>query len=409
MKTLLFAPASYNFAETARLVDIAGACRDKFRVIFASYGGQFEWLITDQGFPLIPLQPRLTPQKIERLYRIMRWESVNHPFGMDHLIDRVKGELAWLKALQPAAVVTGLCLSWPVSCRVAGVPLVWVAQTTSLAPYWRSPRAFWPDILDFRPFRLIPERVLNFLARYLMFFNRLIMVRFNAAAYLFGAKPFKGMEFWEGDYTLLAEPPEFSGINNLPGRFHFLGPLIARLDRDIPPAVKDLPRDLPIVYFAMGSSGEQRIIAGILKAFGGKPYRVIAPVARLLGGSAVDIPANVLVTDWLPAHKVNPMARLSVIHGGLGTVLTACLSGTPIVGVGMHFEQEANLECVVRKGFGVRLRKRRFSPDDVIAAVDRLMNDAEAHRRAQEFKKTIEKYDAPANAARFLAQTFGNR
>ena len=98
--------------------------------------------------------------------------------------------------------------------------------------------------------------------------------------------------------------------------------------------MKNIPRDLPIVYFAMGSSGERGIIAEILRAFSGKPYRVIAPVRKLLNGMPVDIPPNVLVTDWLPAHKVNPMADISVIHGGLGTVLTACLSGTPIVGVG---------------------------------------------------------------------------
>jgi hypothetical protein len=189
MKTLLFAPASYNFAETMRMVEIARACRDAFRVVFASYGGDFEWLITDEKFPLIPMHPRLTPQKIARLYRIMRWEVVNHPFGMDHLTERVRGELRWLGALKPTAVVTGLCLSWPVSCRVAGTPLVWVAQTTSLAPYWRSPRATWPDLLDYRPLRRLPDRLLNYLARYLMNFNRVIMMRFNAAVRLFGAGP----------------------------------------------------------------------------------------------------------------------------------------------------------------------------------------------------------------------------
>ncbi len=408
MKTLLFAPASYNFAETSRMVDIAVACRDRFNVIFASYGGDFEWLITNEGFPLVPMQPRLTPEKIERLYRIMRWELVSHPFGMDHLTERIRGELDWLRALKPVAVVTGLCLSWPVSCRVAGLPLVWVAQTTSTAPFWRSPLAFWPDIVDYRPFRLVPEGILNYFARYLMSFNRLIMVRFNAACNLFGAPPFRDTEFWEGNLTLLAEPPEFAGLDHLPARFRFIGPLIARINRDVPPEVEHMPRDLPIVYFAMGSSGERGIIAAILKAFAGKPYRVVAPVKKLLNGMPVDIPGNVLVTDWLPAHKVNAMADLSVIHGGLGTVMTACLSGTPIVGVGMHFEQEANLECVVRKGFGVRLRKRRFNPADVMAAVDRLMDDAGARRKAREFKKIIEKYDAPANAARCLTQTFAD-
>jgi UDP:flavonoid glycosyltransferase YjiC (YdhE family) len=405
MKTLVFAPAAYNFAETMRMVEIARACRDTFRVIFASYGGDFEWLVTDEGFPLIPMQPRLTPQKIDRLYRIMRWDLVNYPFAVDHLTARVKGELQWLRALEPAAVVTGLDLSWPVSCRVSGVPLVWVAQTTFLAPYWHSPLATWPDILDYRPLRVVPDKILNFFARYLMHFNRLIMVPFNATAHLFGAPPFKNMEFWEGNYTLLAEPQEFSGLNNFPPHYHFIGPLVARLDRDIPPELENLPRDLPIIYFAMGSSGDRRIIAEILTGFAGKPYRVIAPVKKLLQGASVDIPPNVWVTDWLPAHKVNPMARISLIHGGLGTVMTACLAGTPIVGVGMHFEQEANLECVVRKGFAIRLRKRRVTPAAVMAAVDRLLNDPEAHRRAWEFKNIIEKYDAPASAARFLGQT----
>jgi UDP:flavonoid glycosyltransferase YjiC (YdhE family) len=391
-----------------RMVEIARACRHAFRVVFASYGGDFEWLITDENFPLIPMHPRLTPQKIERLYRIMRWEQVNHPFGMDHLTERVKNELQWLGALKPAAVVTGLCLSWPVSCRVAGTPLVWVAQTTSLAPYWRSPLATWPDLLDYRPLRRLPDGLLNYLARYLMNFNRVIMMRFNAAVRLFGARPFKGTEFWEGDHTLLAEPPEFSGLTNLPAHYHFIGPLIARLNKEIPPEVENLPRDRPIVYFAMGSSGEREIIAQILQGFAGKPYRVIAPVKKLLGGNSPDIPPNVLVTDWLPAHKVNPMARISVIHGGLGTVMTACLSGTPIVGVGMHFEQEANLECVARKGFAIRLRKRRVTAAQVMGAVDRLLYDPEAQRRAKAFKALIEKYDAPAHAARFLARTFGD-
>lgn len=406
MKTLVFTPAAYNFAETIRMVEIARACRDSFRVIFASYGGDFEWLVTDEGFPLIPMQPRLTPQKIDRLYRIMRWDLIKHPFAVDHLTARVKGELQWLRALGPAAVITGLDLSWPISCRVAGVPLVWIAQTTFLAPYWHSHLATWPDLLDYPPVRVIPDRLLNYLARYLMHFNRVIMVPFNATARLFGAPPFSHREFWEGNHTLLAEPREFSGLNSFPAHYHFIGPIVARLDRDIPPELEKLPRDLPIIYFAMGSSGDGRIVAEILEGFAGKPYRVIAPVKKLLQGMSVNIPPNVRVTDWLPAHKVNPMARVSVIHGGLGTVMTACLSGTPIVGVGMHFEQEANLECVVRKGFAVRLRKRRVTPADIMASVDRLLDDPEAHRRAGEFKEILEKYDGPANAARYLSQTF---
>jgi UDP:flavonoid glycosyltransferase YjiC (YdhE family) len=304
-------------------------------------------------------------------------------------------------------VITGLELSMPISCRVAGIPLVWIAQSTWMAPYWRAGLATWPDRLDYRPLRRLPEWLLNLPARYLVHLNRLLMTRFNATARLFGVKPFRGMEFWEGDRTLLAEPPEFAGLPALPAKFHYIGPVVARLPGEVPPEVAALPRDLPLIYCAMGSSGNPHIVARILEGFAGQPYRVIAPVRSLLKGVGVRVPPNVLVTDWLPAHQVNPLARVAVIHGGLGTVMTACLSGTPVVGIGMHFEQEANLECLVRKGFAIRLRKGRATPEAVLGAVAELLHDPEAHRQALAFKEILEKYDGPANAARFLRDTFG--
>ncbi|MGA7551666.1 MAG: hypothetical protein WBW24_23055, partial [Candidatus Sulfotelmatobacter sp.] len=50
---------------------------------------------------------------------------------------------------------------------------------------------------------------------------------------------------------------------------------------------------------------------------------------------------------WLPALQVNKMADLSLIHGGIGTVMTAAYAGKPVVGVGMQFEHVANLAYLV--------------------------------------------------------------
>ena len=52
MKTLVFAAAGYNLAETGRMIEIAREARNHFDVIFASYGGKFEELIEEKGFPL---------------------------------------------------------------------------------------------------------------------------------------------------------------------------------------------------------------------------------------------------------------------------------------------------------------------------------------------------------------------
>ena len=96
-----------------------------------------------------------------------------------------------------------------------------------------------------------------------------------------------------------------------------------------------------------------KVIAEIIESFEGKDYYVVAPVKKHLEKlkHPLHVPGNVRLTDWLPAHKVNPMADLSVIHGGIGTVMTAALAGKPVFGVGMQPEQEYNIDCLVRKGF----------------------------------------------------------
>jgi UDP:flavonoid glycosyltransferase YjiC (YdhE family) len=195
----------------------------------------------------------------------------------------------------------------------------------------------------------------------------------------------------------------------LPSTYHYISPLIARLDLPIPKEIVQLPRDKPLVYFAMGSSGQPQVIAKIIAGFKGHPYRVIAPVARLLKGLNVPIPDNVLVTDWLPAHKINPMADISVIHGGIGTVMTACLAGKPVVGVSMMFEQEANIDCLVRKGFAMRIRKNRLTPERLCLAIETLLDDGEAQRKAQVFQKVVQASLDSASITRFFVNTFGNR
>ena len=52
----------------------------------------------------------------------------------------------------------------------------------------------------------------------------------NKTAKHFGVEGYKSIfDFWRGDITLVAEPPEFSGMK-LPPDHYYVGPLIARQD-----------------------------------------------------------------------------------------------------------------------------------------------------------------------------------
>ena len=159
----------------------------------------------------------------------------------------------------------------------------------------------------------------------------------------------------------------------------------------------------------MGSSGTPEIVAKILESFEGKPYRVIAPVKFQLGQvPGVRIPANVLVTDWVPAVQVNRMADLAVIHGGVGTVMAAAMAGKPVVGVGMQMEQVANLACLERLGFAIRVPKSKDPSRHVQAAIQTLLHDERAKAKAAAFAKVIAQWDGPKLAADMLFEHYGS-
>ncbi len=44
----------------------------------------------------------------------------------------------------------------------------------------------------------------------------------------------------------------------------------------------------------------------------------------------------------------------------------------------------------------------------MLEAIDRLLHDDKAKNAVTEFQKLLEKWDGPANAAKFLQETFGD-
>ncbi len=151
MKTLVFAVAGYNLAETGRMIEIARAARKHFNVIFASYGGQFEQLIEGEGFLLDRMSPRLTQEKLARLRVVLSGETLNTVgyLSAKELAARVPNEVAFFKEVKPSAVLTGWCLSVIISTRVAGIPFVNVLHSTTVREYYEAGLQSWPDRNDF--------------------------------------------------------------------------------------------------------------------------------------------------------------------------------------------------------------------------------------------------------------------
>jgi UDP:flavonoid glycosyltransferase YjiC (YdhE family) len=393
------------------MLEIAGACRGKFDILFLSYGGRYENLIEEQGFKLRKMEPRLTDEQLAHVRKALSGETLNTVgyFSAEEMEPRVENEIKLFVEVQPVCVLTGWCQSTLISTRAAGIPFVNVLHSTSITEYYQAGLQSWPDRSNFRFLRwFLSEEKMNRFTSRLVLKLKIPAKPFNTLARKYGLKEFQNfIEVLEGDYTLLADIPAWVGLKELRPNVRHIGPLPYRSGGQIPEIVADLPGDKPVVYFAMGSSGKPELIKKIIEGFRDKPYSVIAPVKAHIEDMNVNVPPNVVVTGFLPAHKVNPMADISVIHGGQNTVMQACLAGTPIVGIGMHPEQQANLDACVRKGFAIRLHKKRVTASDVLEAIDKLLKDSRAKAAVQEFRSQLEQWDGPENAAKLLVETFG--
>lgn len=407
MKKLTFAVAAYNLAEVARMVEIAKVAKESFEVEFIHYGGNFDYLIENEGFKTTVLEPGLTEEKLKFLKKALNGELVNTVgyFNSKEIEQRVASEIEHLKKSRPDAVITGWNLTTGVSARYLNIHYVNVLHSTSVMEYYQAGLQTYPDNLDnWLLNTLIPKE-----KRHKIFNQRVL----SASIPL---KPFKkvfekyGMvgrfscfvEFIEGDTTLMADIPEWVNHEKLRSNLFHIGPLPARLDVPVPEEIEQLDTDLPIIYFAMGSSGKADLMKKIVEGFEGKPYQVIAPIKSHVEKLGVQVPQNVTVTGFLPAHIVNKMADVSVIHGGQNTVMNACLAKTPIVGVGMHVEQQANLDACVRKGFAIRLSKKYVTPEQVHDAIDQLLADEDAKMKVASFGEELAKWDGPSNAVTVL-------
>jgi UDP:flavonoid glycosyltransferase YjiC (YdhE family) len=406
---LLFAAATFNLAETTRMIEVARACVDHFRSEFMGYGGEFVSLIEAAGFPFHLLQPELTAEKIEYLWKVDRLETYGQPFSEAELQQRVRSELDLYDRLAPNAIVMGSVLSASVSARVARIPLVNIVPFPLTRPYLKAGLPVFPDLPQAPGMQWIPEWWANtFINRFLLYVP-LMMGNFNKLAHSYGFGSFPSfIGVWEGDYNLVTDLPLLTGVPNLPANYAYVGPIFAHLQQPIPDEVLAFAekRDKALVYFAMGSSGNSEIVKAVLESFDGLPVQVIAPVKAHLERIEARVPENVLVTDWLPAHRVNPLADLAVIHGGQGTVQTALRSGTPFVGIGMQPEQDINIESAVRWGSAIRIPKRQVTTQVVQDAILKLLGDERAQQRARELQAEYERWDGPTQAADFLREHF---
>jgi MGT family glycosyltransferase len=193
----------------------------------------------------------------------------------------------------------------------------------------------------------------------------------------------------DGDATVCTSTSLFTGKDELPPHWEFVGPLLEPIPR------ADRGRR-PLVYVALGTLFSYRVDAFgmIMAALAEEPVDVFvaaasAPVREVLG----KLPPNVSVHGYVESREVLARADVHVTHGGASSVHESLAAGVPMVCMPQGSDHHGWAGRIEELGAGEIVPE---DPDAIRASVLRLLEDEGPALRARELSDHFAAYDGAA-------------
>ena len=185
----------------------------------------------------------------------------------------------------------------------------------------------------------------------------------------------------------------------------YTGPLFAQLDLPIPPQVQAFLDGSEATAYVVLSSSSASLLRKVTARVRAAGLRVIVGATVHDFGPVAD--PGVVVAGLLPSHRVMPQVQVAVTMGGQGSVQTAMSSGTPLVGLPLHPEQDLNVDLAARQGMALAVAPRYADTPRLTEAVKRVVTDTRFATSAERVKGWYAGVDGAGRAAdairRYLA------
>ena len=382
MSRILFSPESFNMGETTRCIEIARAARERgHTVLFHVYSPKYLGLLENAGLPVHLCEPIMSDTEAEQIMALDQGRGVRHPFTTGMVRQRVAAELAVIRDFGADAVVIGSNLTMLLSARIAGVPI-----------FYARPYAYSSTYFSKKPVagELAAPGWLRAVARVLSYKP----ASFTRVAREHGLRlPRRTVDMLSADVNLICSLLTQLRGDSLVEPDVSVGPIYYRAPGELPQIVRE-PRERPLVYVGMGSSGSADILAQVLRQLSAAPVDVLVgggvqlseAQTRLLGD-------NIYFAGTVPAHLIAGHIDASITHGGEGTVQTTCLAGVPFAGIAMQAEQSWNIEECVRYGNALRFTKNDVCRGNMRDILGRLLSDEGLRAKARQLGEAMRTMD----------------
>jgi UDP:flavonoid glycosyltransferase YjiC (YdhE family) len=407
-------------SETSRMLHIGQALRRLGQAVhFACHGGPYADLLRQAGEKPTILEPRLDEARNARFID----DLVNIGKPGVRMMDRaelelaVDQELSLFTHLGAKAVITGFQLSAYLSARAAGVPLITSHGGAFVGPLFDYGLAPVPTTMPIPGTQWLPAWAKKKLANAGPVRMKHPCVFLNELADRMGIEQVPSLAaMMMGDLTLLTETPEVLGLSEkqisawTPRRAAayrrdpkvvLTGPLFARLDTDIPKdVVPFLDGSAPTVYVVLSSTTTPMLRDVVARVAAAGTRVIVGSTIHSIGDLRND---RLVVAPILPSHRIMPKVDLVVGMGGQGTVQCAMASGTPLLGIPMHPEQELNVALVAKQKAGVAVAPRHATQARMTELVKSMLATPSFKAGALAVQQTYQLWDGAERAALAIA------
>ncbi|MFG2093229.1 macrolide family glycosyltransferase [Streptomyces sp. NPDC048612] len=189
----------------------------------------------------------------------------------------------------------------------------------------------------------------------------------------------------------------------------FVGPCF--LTEDLT-ATWDTPQDdTPLIVISMGtmSQAQSEFFRTCVRALSGRPWRAVITVGNGFDTTTLGaVPANIEVRPWIPQLAVLEQADVFVTSGGLGSLMGAVHTGTPMLMAPHLPEHQVTCVRAAELGLGVLLdHPREATEEQIVTTLEHLIADEATRTRLRRMRELTDAAGGVTRAADMLESRAG--
>lgn len=191
--------------------------------------------------------------------------------------------------------------------------------------------------------------------------------------------------------TMVLTSKAFFGEMELPGYYHFVGPVIhhravqAAFNWDLLQSAQR-PKVLVSIGTTFDHEHKKSFFSKVIEAFEEEDLTVVVVSDPALFEKW---PENFMVQQQVPQLELLPHLDAVVCHGGHNTVCETLMSGLPMVVIPIAYDQSHVAGRVVRTGAGLRLNFNRFKARHLKEAVQTILQESNYKTAAEVIRQSF--------------------